>query len=159
MSCKSNCYSYADATCGCVSAPAVCYSVPQNKPVAYLMGLKERRLPGDMVCVDTKNGAVTEVYIEKVMYNNPATVVFWSDGTKTVSKCSGGDVYNPEAGLAICIMKKLNGNTATRECLQAWCPHSVIEQKNCTVRTLRDVRKEAKQVKNGNSVTEVTENT
>lgn len=26
-------------------------------------------------------------YIERVMYNTPATIIFWSDGEKTVVKC------------------------------------------------------------------------
>lgn len=26
-------------------------------------------------------------YIERVIYNAPATIIFWSDGTKTVVKC------------------------------------------------------------------------
>lgn len=26
-------------------------------------------------------------YVERVIYNAPATIVFWTDGTKTVVKC------------------------------------------------------------------------
>ena len=136
--CGSTTYGCAHDGVGYVATEVV-----KDTPLAFVFGLKQRRLPGDMVVVRANDGAIMEVYIEKVIYKNPATVVFWSDGTKTVSKCSGGDTYNPEAGLAICIMKKLNGNTATRECLQAWCPHSVTEQES-TVRTLRDVRKDSK---------------
>ena len=29
--------------------------------------------------------------ITKVIFNDPATIVFWSDGTKTVSKCHPDD--------------------------------------------------------------------
>lgn len=49
--------------------------------------------------------------IKKVIFNNPATIVFWSDGTKTVVKCKEEDVFDQEKGLALCFMKKIYGNT------------------------------------------------
>ena len=48
--------------------------------------------------------------IEKVIFNDPATIVFWKDGTKTVVKCQDGDVYDKEKGLAMCVAKKFFGN-------------------------------------------------
>ena len=48
-----------------------------------------------------------QVTPERVIYNDPATIVFWKDGTKTVVKCMEGDTYNPEVGLAMCVCKKL----------------------------------------------------
>lgn len=48
--------------------------------------------------------------IKNVIFNNPATVVLWKDGTKTVVKCQNNDIYNPEMGLAMCIIKKMCGN-------------------------------------------------
>lgn len=47
--------------------------------------------------------------IEKVIFNKPATIVFWTDGTKTVVKCSDDDVWDEEKGLAMAICKKLIG--------------------------------------------------
>lgn len=46
------------------------------------------------------------------VFNDPATIVFWSDGTKTIVKCQKdkGDVYSKETGLAIAIAKKAYGN-------------------------------------------------
>lgn len=44
--------------------------------------------------------------IEKVIYNDPATIVFWNDGSNTVVKCQGGDAYDPQTGLLMCIAKK-----------------------------------------------------
>lgn len=46
----------------------------------------------------------------KVIFNKPATIVIWEDGSKTVVKCQKGDVYDPEKGLALCFMKKALGN-------------------------------------------------
>ena len=46
------------------------------------------------------------------IFNPPATICYWTDGTKTVVKCQEGDPYSPEAGLALCYMKKVLGNTS-----------------------------------------------
>lgn len=43
--------------------------------------------------------------IKKVIFNGPATIVIWLDGTKTVVKCAEGDKYSKFAGLAIAICK------------------------------------------------------
>jgi hypothetical protein len=48
--------------------------------------------------------------IKDVIFNRPATIVFWADNTKTVVKCSKNDVYDPEKGLAMAIVKKAYGN-------------------------------------------------
>lgn len=50
------------------------------------------------------------VSIRKVIFNDPATVVLWSDGTKTVVKCGPEDTYDMEKGLAMAIVKKMAGN-------------------------------------------------
>lgn len=44
--------------------------------------------------------------IKKVIYNNPATIVIWNDGSKTVVKCHDGDSYDPVIGLLLCIVRK-----------------------------------------------------
>ena len=48
--------------------------------------------------------------IKNVIFNDPATIVFWEDGTKTVVKCQDGDEFDPEKGLAMAIVKKAYGN-------------------------------------------------
>lgn len=48
--------------------------------------------------------------ITRVIFNNPATIVFWSDGTKTVVKAQLDETYDPEKGLAMAITKKSLGN-------------------------------------------------
>ena len=48
--------------------------------------------------------------IKKVIFNNPATIVYWKDGTKTVVKCVDNEPYDKEKGLALCFMKKALGN-------------------------------------------------
>lgn len=42
--------------------------------------------------------------IKKVIFNDPATIVFWNDGTKTVVKADD-EPFDPEKGLAMAISK------------------------------------------------------
>ena len=43
--------------------------------------------------------------IKKVIFNDPATIVFWKDGTKTIVKCQEGATFDPEKGLAMAISR------------------------------------------------------
>ena len=47
--------------------------------------------------------------IKSVIYSDPATIVFWKDGTKTVVKCKN-EKFDPEKGLAMAFSKKMLGN-------------------------------------------------
>ena len=47
--------------------------------------------------------------IDKVIFNPPATIVFWLDGTKTVVKCKEGEEFSEWAGIALCLAKKMYG--------------------------------------------------
>ena len=48
-------------------------------------------------------------YIKRVISNDPATIVIWSDNTKTVVKAEN-EAFDPEKGLAMAIAKKALGN-------------------------------------------------
>lgn len=48
--------------------------------------------------------------IEKVIFNPPATIVLWNDGTKTVVKAQDDEPFDPEKGLSMAIAKKYLGN-------------------------------------------------
>lgn len=56
------------------------------------------------------NAEASRFEIKNVIFNNPATIVFWADGTKTVVQCQPGDEFIPETGLAMCFMKRALGN-------------------------------------------------
>lgn len=61
--------------------------------------------------------------IKDVIFNDPATIVIWSDDTKTVVKCQEGDTYSKELGLAMCISKKFLGNKGNfNEEFKKWIP-------------------------------------
>lgn len=47
--------------------------------------------------------------IKRVIFSDPATIVFWADGSKTVVKAHNED-YDPEKGLAMAVCKRLYGD-------------------------------------------------
>lgn len=47
---------------------------------------------------------------KKVIYNYPATIVFWDDGTKTVVKCRKGEMPDLDRAIAYAVCKKIYGN-------------------------------------------------
>ena len=69
--------------------------------------------------------SVNNMGIKDVIFKNPATIVLWNDGTKTVVKCQEGDTYSKEHGLAMAICKKVCGNNgAYNNVFKKWIPES-----------------------------------
>ena len=58
----------------------------------------------------TRDDEKVDFDIKRVIFKEPATIVLWKDGTKTVVKCGKDDVYDEEKGLALCFMKKALNN-------------------------------------------------
>ena len=58
---------------------------------------------------DQVNQKQLKLNIRKVIFNNPATIVFWLDGTKTIVKKADDEPWDPEKGLAMAIIKKYFG--------------------------------------------------
>ena len=83
-----------------------------------------------------------QVYIEKVIYNKPVVVVFWSDGVKTRSTCDKDDIWNPEFGLNLCIMKRFMSTEQLNSLHKDWFVEDALIKP--ITRTLKDVRKSQK---------------
>lgn len=65
---------------------------------------------------------VFQLEITNVIYNDPATIVFWSDNTKTIVKATN-EKFDPEKGLAMAIAKKYYGNQGNYfNHLKKWIP-------------------------------------
>lgn len=65
----------------------------------------------------------TRPQIKNVIFNDPATIVFWRDGTKTIVKCQPGDTFSKELGLAMAICKKVYGNKGNyNDVFKKWVP-------------------------------------
>ena len=70
--------------------------------------------------------------ITNVIFNDPATIVFWGDGTKTVVKADG-EPFDPEKGLAMAIVKKLFGTNKSKsnynDIFKKWIPEEDKDDK------------------------------
>ena len=77
--------------------------------------------------------------IKNVIFNDPATIVFWEDGTKTVVKCQDGDEFDPEKGLAMAIVKKAYGNKGSYcNKLKKWIPKEEPVDTNSILRGISE---------------------
>lgn len=86
--------------------------------------LLDKSLSSNKETTERSNYMPTDIRscIKKVKFNPPATIVFWTDNTKTVVKCNGED-YDPEKGLAMCISKKVLGDKGNYyEVFKKWLP-------------------------------------
>lgn len=74
--------------------------------------------------------------IKDVIYNDPATIVFWEDGTKTVVKCKN-EKFDPEKGLAMAFSKKMLGNKGNYyNIFKKWLPK---EEKSESADIIKDI--------------------
>lgn len=74
--------------------------------------------------------------IADVIFSGPATIVRWTDGTKTVVKCSKGENFDPEKGLVMAITKKALGNKGNYyETIKKWMHPDITVLKTITVKS------------------------
>ena len=59
--------------------------------------------------------------VNRIVFNPPATIVFWDDGTKTVVKCMEDQPYEKYAGFAMACMKKMFGSTSRAKAIMQEC--------------------------------------
>lgn len=87
-------------------------TMPKYKNVSYMIRAIERMVndmreeeelnrnvirPGNKYSIAPK---------EVIFQDEKTTIINWTDGTKTIVKCSDDDTFSPEAGIALCYMKK-----------------------------------------------------
>lgn len=79
---------------------------------------------------NTINGFYGSVYgyyipeVKKIIYNGPATIVFWTDETKTVVKMQLDEPkYDPDKAFAMAVCKKAFGNKFNKHLTQAQKAH------------------------------------
>lgn len=104
---------------------------------------KQKRFPGAILYYD-KDGTIKRTYIKRVIYSNPATIVFFGDGTKTICKTQDGDTYNAAAGLALCVYKKMVGASTLVDVLNDWIPNGVEKEGTTYDLSIKDIRKKNK---------------
>ena len=53
--------------------------------------------------------------VDSIIFHEPATIVFWADGTKTVVKCMEGQEYSKYYGFVCALAKKVYGTNSAVE--------------------------------------------
>ena len=63
-----------------------------------------------------------ELLIDRVIFNEPATIILWKDGVKTVVKTQDGEPFDKEKGFLMAIAKYLNRDKANyNNLIKKWC--------------------------------------
>lgn len=87
------------------------YSRYVNHPQEMISNKTDYTKYSDKTVLEIMKNTMGVPDIKYVIFNPPATIVLWADGTKTVVKCQKDkDEYSKEIGLAMCICKKVYGN-------------------------------------------------
>ena len=86
--------------------------------MCYQLGTKKPPKPFYGGCYYDRN--FNKVYIKEVIYNDPAVIVFWSDGTKTTAKCHDVDTFDTEKGVMLCVIKKLVDSDFAVKTIEDW---------------------------------------
>ncbi len=60
---------------------------------------------GESTMKNTNKKLAMPTPIKQVIFNGPATIVYWKDGGKTVVKCQEGAVNDPEKGFAMAVAR------------------------------------------------------
>lgn len=74
-------------------------------------GLREGLRSEIMSARPTYVKAVSPFEIDRVLFNGPATIVFWKNGDKTIVVSKNNEVYDMETDLALCITLRRLGIT------------------------------------------------
>lgn len=79
----------------------------------------------------------TMLAIKNVIFNPPATIVFWGDGSKTVVKAQNNEEYDPEKGLTMAFFKRMHGNKGHYfEEIKKWTKKYPVTSNGVTVLTV-----------------------
>lgn len=62
-------------------------------------------LKGESTMKNTNKKPTPSNPIKQVIFNGPATIVYWKDGSKTIVKCQEGAVNDPEKGFAMAVAR------------------------------------------------------
>lgn len=62
-------------------------------------------LKGESTMKNTNKKPTPSNPIKQVIFNGPATIVYWKDGSKTIVKCQEGTANDPEKGFAMAVAR------------------------------------------------------
>lgn len=70
---------------------------------------------------------MSDLSIKKVIFNDPATIVYWGNGERTIIKCNEDDSFDQEKGLAMAICKRALG-ADYKKVFKEWIPEEEEEE-------------------------------
>lgn len=76
-----------------------------TRTLADLLCSNQNLSKGESTMKNTNKKPTQSNPIKQVIFNGPATIVYWKDGCKTVVKCQEGAVNDPEKGLAMAVAR------------------------------------------------------
>lgn len=94
-----------------------------KKSLNFVYGIRCDYIDDELLKMERCKGKLPLIVtIKRVIFNAPATIVFWRDGSKTVVKAQNGEPFDKEKGLAMAICKKIGGNRgAYYDVFKEWC--------------------------------------
>ncbi len=66
----------------------------------------------DLAVISSSEKLHCGLSVQKVIFNNPKTIIIWSDGSKTIVSCREGDTFDKYAGFCAAVTKKVLGSTS-----------------------------------------------
>lgn len=102
----------------------------------------EVKIEGFLTKLGKREPQAPELMVTNVIYNDPATVVYWSDKTRTVVKCQPDDKFDSELGFLLALCKKVCGNTGKYNDLLRECIPGYGGEKTKTEPSVEQMRKE-----------------
>ena len=95
--------------------------IRMDKVPEFKLNIDMAKIIDDLLVMGGKDMRLPK--IKDVIFNKPATIVIWADGSKTMVKCGEGDIYDLEKGLAMAIVKKAYGNKGNyNDIFKKWLP-------------------------------------
>lgn len=108
---------------------------------------------GDIEQETMRLAEINKPVIVDVIFNDPATIIKWSDGVKTVVKAQSGDKYDPEKGFAMAIAKRWYGNKGSfNDVFKKWLPKETYQNKGSKIEVtvkpdVKEVEKQLESIK------------
>lgn len=92
------------------------------EPISFEVSVDEpMEITGIVRGIEENAGGDETMKVKKIIFNDPATIVYWQDGTKTVVKTMEGTAFNPYYGFLCAVGKKLYGsNSAINRIIKEW---------------------------------------
>ena len=82
------------------------YDIPEKSIGSFY---DDRLKTHEIIGIDRGHGFQKVPHIDHVIFNGPATIVFWKDGTKTVVKWDGNHLFNRRQAILYAFIRKIYG--------------------------------------------------